>query len=477
MAGPQDLLAAMREGLASRRSALRRGDEGTAIAMAENALRNGDAWAASQLAPWTDHDDQPPPPAVATALAAALFAGPHLAHTLDFPGTFGDPIPFRASPLLAEALGVSLAEIQAERARVDAAVAELLRTTTLLRWLWAMGGDPGRDPRALAKLLFGGNGVVVDGFVKRGLRIYALCRTDVVLPPEALQLTWMPTPQPGALWPDATFEPDTLPETVRDDLAQMVGLSREALGERLAAAIAVLPVRDPNAFLQRDRWRNEGWADITGLGVADGGPAWTTWPVGDEDVDIAGLGDTDVDLVAWFDRQALRRATAIHRAHHAELAARTLGGEARTGHARALLIDFEPAVEAALQPLVRWAQAPATHARLAQRWPDRPALGAALAQAAASALLRWVDVDGAGPSVARRLTEDLLLRRASLSRLLAHPGHPRFSHARIALLFSAFDANRTPLPSLWAEGDIPEPMSRYVYAAWRAVLEAQAGED
>jgi hypothetical protein len=477
MAGPQDLLASMREGLASRRLALRRGDEGTAIAMADQALRNGDAWAASQLAPWTDHDDQPPPRTVASALAAALFAGPHLAHTLDFPGTFGDPIPFRASPVLAEALGLTHAEVQAERARVDAAVAELLQTQTLLRWLWALGGDPGRDPRALAGLLFGGRGLAVDGFVKRGLRIYALCRTDVVLPPEALQLTWMPTPQPAALWPDATFEPDALPAAVGRDLARMVGLSSEALGERLRAAIAVLPVRDPNAFLQRDRWRNEGWADITGLGAADGGPAWTTWPVGDDDVDLDGLAQPDVDLVAWIDREALRRTTAIHRAHHAELAARTLGGEARTGHARALLIDVEPACEAALAPLLRWAQAPATHARLAQRWPDRRALGAALAEAAEAAIPRWVDVDGAGASVARRIAEDLLLRRASLSRLMAHPGHPRFSHARIALLFSAFDAQRTALPSLWADGDTPEPMSRYVYAAWRAVLEAQAGED
>jgi hypothetical protein len=477
MAGPQDLLAEMREALSARRTALRRGDEGTATAMADRAMRNGDAWAAAQLPPWTDLDDAPPPRPVASALAAALFVGPHLAHTLDFPGTYGEPIPFRASPMLAEALGLTHAEVQAERARVDASVATLLQTQTLLRALWSAGGDPGRDPRPLAGLLFGPRGPVVEGFVKRGLRIYALCRTDIPLPPEALQLTWMPTPAPAALWPDASFQPEMVPDSVRGELRRMIGVSEEVLAERLRAAIAVLPVRDPNAFLQRDRWRNEGWADLTGLGQADGGPAWTTWPVEDEDVDLGAWDRDAFDAMAWMDREALRRVTAVHRAHHAELAARTLGGESRAGHHRALLLDVEAACEVALSPLAQWARAPSTHARLAQRWPNRPEIGPALQRAADEALPRWVQLGTEAPTVARRLTEDLLLRRASLSRLMAHPGHPRFSHARIALLFSAIDAARTSLPSLWAEDDAPEAMSRYVYAAWRSVLEAQAGED
>jgi hypothetical protein len=441
------------------------------------------------LTPLQDRAAPPASAAMGKVLARAMFASPHLALTLGYPGSLGDPVPFRLSPTIAEALGQEISSMEAQREEIDRDVTAIVRRKQMQKWLLGKVGDVGRDPASLSNLLFPG-WPLAKGFIPRGARLYGLFETEEAMPPEALFLSWLPSRTPEALWPDAAFQVDDLDASIIDRLVGALGFPEDVIRSGFEAMVCAVPNQDTNPYIHRDRWRNEGWSDVTGLGRPHELPYWMSWPLepdsfGDDAIFTSEGVQAEAAKKA-YDRHAYARADAHMRCHMSELAARALAGEGKVAIRRAALYDIVYALRRVLQPLHTWcAQASSVTWLAAHQGISLSAARTMLDELAviwSASRDVWCSV-GRETSVASLLLRHVAVSRAALLRILAHPGHPKFGHARVALVFFAMWNAQAPLHRLWRAqktGGLPDPedlLSTSFYPTWRRVLEVQLVDD
>lgn len=474
--------------LDARRQALGRGDEAGAIVASEEVMRRVEGAGVALLPPMMERQDGPPPQHIARILIRSLFSAPHLAHTLGYPGTLGDPVPFRLSPALADAVGLELSALEEEREAADRDTTHALRRTQALRWLWGRSADPTTQPVGLSSLLFPGR-PPASGFLRRGGRLYGLFDTREAMPPESLFLPWLPARTDDALWPDAAFALSEIEPAARRQLGTALGLDADVVGQLLDGMICAVPSVDTNPYIHRDRWRNEGWADLTGLGRCEDVPFWATWPLAadafEEDAIFTRSGLHLEAARKAFHRHALGRAEALLKAHLADLSARVLTGEGKSATRRALLYDIGHALQRVLRPLLLWPTQPETAAWVAQRHQLSEAATAQVLHDL-SAIWRessqaWCDTSRPH-SVAIVLLRHLVVSRAALLRTMSHPGHPRYGHARVALVFFATASAALPASRLWRAqlGAPPGPedlLAQWFYPLWRQLIEVQLSDE
>ncbi|HMV67038.1 MAG TPA: hypothetical protein PKA64_09320, partial [Myxococcota bacterium] len=434
--------------------------------------------------------DAVPPRPVALAMAQALFAVPHLGRTLgsaplatSFPG-------FRANQALSDVLGIPPWELEPLREAVDLRVSAMLRQRRSLMWLWQRSGDPAQQPRALYDTLFPTTGgPPPQRFERRGGRLYAVFADTAPLPADALYLRWIAPHRPDALWPDDTFQARYVDDTLVRALGRGLGVTPDEAPELLDNLVCVVPAADDSRFVRLDRWRSEGWADISGLARAADTPAWITLPLTadamDDDLPIERVAEGVVtrNPRRVFDRQATTRITAVVQGLYAALCARLVAGEPLDGPALARLFDLGPHIQRALQPLLDWPALTATHAHLAHQ------LGVSTEEVAGTlALVRdvWLKAAhaswGGRSSPERPVTVQTVLATHmaatawSLVKRWREQGDARVPHQPVLALFFATYAQQAALSRLWRapDGTLPPPedvVGQWFPVLWRRILD------
>jgi hypothetical protein len=432
-----------------------------------------------------------PPRAVGVAMAQAVFSAPHVARTLAVDTTLSDHHGFQPTAHLADALGLPLWELEEIRDDIDRRVASFLKQTRALNWLWFRFDNPSIHPRPLYNTLFpGSTGPEPERFVRRGGRLYVVLPQSDPPPLESLYLRWISPRGRWTVTPDDYFSSRYVDESVRRGIARGIGADTEETERILDNMICAVPTGESRAFIVRDRWRNEGWAELSGLGMAEPSPAWLTWAMPPEAVDVKswltvseqGLAVTGPRRV--FDRHAVMRITAMMHGLYAELCARVLSGEPIDPLQQAPLFDLGPYIQRALQPMLDWAASVETHVHLANELGVDPAhIRQALHQVRdiwlKSARTSWggVPAEGRPHTVQSILTTHLVVAQQMLHHFYRMPPDPRGPHHRVVVLFFAHYAQQAALGRLWKaeEGELPpaeDVLGEWFWGTWQRVLRA-----
>lgn len=433
----------------------------------------------------------PPPRPIAIAMAQALFSAPHLSRTLSVYTTASDTEVFQPTESLAEALGLPLWHLEEIRAEVDLQVAGVLKQSRALHWLWQRAGNPRVQPEPLFQMLFPGvTEPQAHHFAYRGCRLYAVMAQDVPPPPESLYLQWLPGSERWTCIPNSHFAARYLDPSVRRGVARAIGADDDEIITLLDACICTVPTEDEQSFIRRDRWRNEGWAALTGLGRAEQGSAWLTLPLARDAIGPEGwLEATDKGLTLTqtrrlFDRHAMARLRTMMHGLYSEISARLLAGLTIEPHNQAWLFDLDPYIQRVLQPLLDWAAAPQAQAWLADELGVSNAhVGAAMSQVREGWLKAARTSWGGKPTEQRPFTVQsilavhLALCQSSLHRLYRQEPDERASHHRMLLLFFAHYHHNAPLGRLWRSegGSLPAPedaVGEWFWGTWLRVLDA-----
>lgn len=432
-----------------------------------------------------------PPRAVQIAMATALFAAPHLGRTLTWAATPGQLPGFQPSPALSNALGLSLKELEELRDAADLRVSEILRQGRALTWLWQRSGDPRAQPRLLFDQLFPADGTQPpERFVRRGARLYAIFRDPHPLPPESLYLRWLPVRDDGCLWPDDTFQARYVDDLVVRAMVRSIGVPSESARTMLDNLVCVVPNADESRFLRRDRWRSEGWADLTGLARASDVPSWITSAMLPDALDDEPVLERTENGIACrharriFDRHATTRVTAAVQGLYAEICARQLSGEPPDTAALLRIFDLGTCIQRALGPLLTWPTQHSVH----QHWAKQlqvpvNAVAAAMNQMqevwmrAAQTSWGGSPTDERPVTVQTVLTSHLAATLHSMQRAWRAGGDPRIPHQPLILLFFASYVRQVPLGRLWRapDGTLPAPedvIGQWFGVMWRRVLDA-----
>lgn len=432
-----------------------------------------------------------PPRAVALAMAQAIFSAPHLSRTLSVYTTASEHVVFHPSEALAEALGLSELQLEEVRNEIDLKVAQVLRRSRVLHWLWHRAGNPRVQPDPLFHMLFpGAVGPTADHFSYRGNRLYAVVDQPHPPPPEALYLQWLPGQERWTCVPDTHFHSRYLDPALTTTIGRAVGMEPAAIASVLDDMVCTVPLADEDAFTMRDRWRNEGWAELTGLGVPTPGSAWLTLPLAADAVDPEGwIAVQEEGLVLQaparvFDRLAMTRLTAMMHGLYAELCARLLAGRKLDAVDQSWIFDLDPYIQRVLQPLLDWAASPSTRAVIADVLQvDRDHVGAALAKVREGWLKQARTSWGGAPTPERPYTVQGILAahlaatQASLSSAYHRPPDARADHHRILLLFFASYMQQASLGRLWrpVDGKVPpveDVVGTWFWPTWSRVLDA-----
>jgi len=440
--------------------------------------------------------DAVPPRAVQVAMATALFAAPHLGRTLTWAAAPGKMPGFQPCPPLADALGLSIKELDELRDAVDLRVSDVLRQGRALTWLWSRAGDPRAQPRTLFEQLFPADGTEIpERFVRRGTRLYAVVRDPKPLPPESLYLRWLPVRGTSGMWPDDTFQARYVDDLQVRALIRAVGVHADRARELLDNLVCVVPATDEARFLRRDRWRSEGWADLSGLGRASQAPGWLQLQMTPDALDDEALLErTDTGIQCRnarkvFDRQATTRILAAVNGLYTELCARLLTGEPFDPASLSRVFDLGTCIQRALEPLLAWPTQKTVIAHYAGRLGvPEPSVATALGQVrdiwVRAAQSSW----GGNPTPDRPVTVQTVLAAHlaatwhGLGRAWAEPGDPRVPHQPLVLLFFAAYAQQVPLGRLWRanDGSLPAPediVGQWFGVLWRRVLDAIGLDD
>lgn len=497
MQPPTHAVADLFQALDDRAQAATRGDA-AGLRVAEMTVGGHVAHLASVASrPARSASRDTPPRAVATALAQALFAAPHVSRTLAVENTMSEQHGFVPSPRLADALGLPLWQLEEIRDDIDRRVATSLRQIRALNWLWYRVDNPSMHPEPLYNLLFPGAGDPQPSrFVRRGGRMYALLPEEHPPPPEALYLRWLPGAAHWSAMPDDHFDSRFIDDGLLRSLGRSIGASPAEVQGLLDRMVCAIPEDYTDAFIRRDRWRNEGWAEVTGLGTAHPGPTWLALPLAPEALDVTawmGLTDDGLELRAprrVFDRHAMTRVTAMVRGLYSELLARMLSKRPMDPSRQAALFDLGPYIQRILQPLLDWTAQPATHAHVAEKLGVPPSHAAAALAKVRRVWLKAARTSWGGAPTADRphtvqslLAVHLAVLQASLHRVFRQPPDGRAPHHRVLLLFFAFYAVKAPLGRLWRAGDdgqLPPPedvIGEWFWCTWRSAMDAIEADD
>lgn len=445
--------------------------------------------------PTTTPSDEPPPRPVAVAMAQALFAEPHSRRTLAVQSTASESLVIRADETLADALGLSSWELDELRNDVDRRVADVLARIRAMQWLWHRAGNPRNDPTPLHRMLFpGGGDVVPTRYLHKGCRLYCIARMERPPPPESLFLPWMPGNETWDARPDHAFDPRFLDDGLVRALSRSIGRDDDATRALLASVVCVIPEAEAKSFLARDRWRSEGWSDVTGLGMARPGASWIAESAPRDTFDVTEwMARTDQGGVAVqgarraFDTAARQRVGLMLHSLYAELCARQLADAGLPASGQPVLFDIAPYIQRVLQPLVKWTARDDVRDHVASTLDITPETASAALKRIGAA---WSDLArtswGGVPSDERPHTIQGILAahlarvQASLAQIRRMEPDPRADHHRMLLLFFAFHVSNAPLGRLWRPegGRVPDPEDvpgAWFWPTWRRVLDAAVG--
>jgi hypothetical protein len=457
----------------------------------------------------------PPPRAVAVALATAIFAQPHLSmlfselHTdateevEPAPLSSGDA-PFVLPPeVLPEALGLPNWELEDIREDVDRKVGLVLKQARAVRWLWAHFGIPDSSAEQLFRVLFPAAPGKLSpvGLMRRGPQLYALASQEVTPPVESLYLSWLPVVEEKSFPPLRTFRAIYVNPNLRRSLGRSIGAADEEVVQILESMVTVIPRGATTKFLQHDGWRARGFAAITGVPAPYGEPAWLSRALEPEDVAWGSWlfakpeGGLEVgDARHAFDMLAVTRVNGVLRQLYGEMFARLLHGEANGRGGDLILLDVERHIRAVLKPLVAWAEAPQTSGWIAAqlRIPSevvQRAMDKVAAEWKEQLDLAWVGApaDGHGRTVQALITTHLVVLQDGLRSAMARRADPRGPHKDILLLFAAQYFAHAPLERLWAEASenntwpsvrvsVTDVVGQWFWGAWTRVLDAMQDE-
>ena len=418
--------------------------------------------------------DRPPPRRVATALALAYAALPHLSATLgDYRQSSSEevrePDPQLAMTPLAlpsESLegcfGLANWELDDLRDEVDRRASRQMKQRRALQWLWSRFRQPQAGPEPLLHALFPGvtlPGTV--GLVRRGAQLYVVVDQSPPSDEAALFLPWRTAPP-------LRFDPRAVDPRVLDGIARGVGAAPPELLELLTGMVTVIPRSSAIRWLVRDGWRSRSFAALTAFGLRYRAPAFLGRPIGAGEIDssrfVLGVEQRVVvgDPESVFQQLARPRAEAALQAIYVELVAR-IAAESPEGpslpvHEDLDLYDAAGWLDVALRPIVDWARDPEVRALVGAR---TRAPAAEVTRAMDAMADRWADTldrlwlappDPGSTSVAAALLPHLILLHGSLRRLARAPADARSAHRELLLLTAAFDLGSARLDRFWAGG-------------------------
>ena len=459
--------------------------------------------------PWRRSFSGRPPRRVAGAMAAAIFAQPHLAWTwqgaqrdgtcevMDAPALTPDPPLMLTPQQLETALGLSQWELDELREEIDRRAGMFHRQVRAIRWL-RRRFDVDRDPQRLFGVLFPGASDAVGAvdFVQRGAQLYAVVDDGGASSPLALYLSWAAPPQQRATNP-FRFRPELIDSAVLRALCRFSGEQPAALHQLLNRTIALVPRAEAADWLTADRWRSRGVAQLTSLGWPFGTTRalneplrrdeaeWDHWlMVQDGTVQVEGHPR------AVFDALAIERVQeAMRQSYAALLAHLDQNGGASPTVADLALFDTDRHLRAVLTPLITWVSDPGSRDRVVRRLGASPsAVGEVLEQVqeAWTAQLNrsWIaPPDAHHTSLLGLLMPHLVTLSGSLRALLAAEPDPRAPHRDILQLFTSFYMSEAPLERLWIRGlsdtvshdgrRLPEDVpGDWFWGTWQRVLDA-----
>ncbi len=450
--------------------------------------------------------EDPPPRPVAVAMALTLLSQPHLIATFGRPNAA--PPTDRPAPTptliptepLGELLGLARWELDELQGEVDRRVSLQLKQHRILSWLWSHFGLPEAGVASLVEVLFPGlrgADATTIGLSRRGGQLYALVDQPRAPDPASLYLSWVDRRLEGAIPPRGTFSARYVDPSLLDAIARGVGAEAGEVVALLDRAVTVVPRARAAAFLGADRWRSLAYESLTGLAGSYPRGSDLLDPIPAHRLGVDGWLRRDGDGVvvdngkALFDSLALERAGEVARQLHAHLVASCLHvpEEAWLSHDVAELVRYDVArhLRAALTPLVDWARCPATAAHLAtRRGGPRAAADDALARLAQTWQRHldttWTDAvrPDRAPSVAARLTAQVLRTRQALGQLWDRAPILGQEHREAAALFAAHYFAEAPLDRLWSrdrEALAEDPVGRWFWPVWTNLLYARDDDD
>lgn len=432
--------------------------------------------------------DTVPPRSVAVAMAQALFGLPHLTHTLAASLPRMRVVAAGSSDELATVLGLPRWELDEIREDVDRRAAFAFKQARAMAWLWSRF-RPEDDPEPLFRTLFPTSRGGIREFRRSGFRLYAVVDQADPAPPASLYLSWLPGTSNWTCTPGVSFQGKFVDDSLRRRLARGIGLDLDEVDILLDSFVEAVPSASLADWIAHDRWRSEGWAAMSGLGLAHAGPGWLVERLASETIDPDGwLTQTETGISIsgarrQFDRLAMARVQVLGRSLYAEMFARFLDDGVRSADERATLYDLAPYIQRVLRPVLDWTASAGALSHLAEQLGIsavslKPATRHVHELWLRSAQGSW----GGAPSaehpetVQTILATHLAVLETSLKDTLETTVDPRGDHRGAALLFAACYLARAPLGRLWksVDGAMPEVedvVGRWFQPLWRKILE------
>ncbi|MFT5456322.1 MAG: hypothetical protein ACI9K2_002807 [Myxococcota bacterium] len=464
--------------------------------------------------PYRRSFDGRPPRRIASAMAAALFAQPHLGwtwHRAPRAGTFEPRDPLATAPdprvhvsseQLEAALGLPQWELDDLREEVDRRASVFHRQVRVVHHLWRRYRVES-DPRVLFAALFPGavDDVGQVDFVQRGGQLYVVVERGRRSSRLALYLSWASPGERGGSPLDRFRSRYADPSLVRG-LSRFTGEPEADLRALLDRSITVVPHDDAGTWLKADHWRGRGVGPLSALGWPYGAARGLDEPLLREEVEWdhwlqLSKGELRVEgqPQAVFDALAIERVQEAMRQSYAALLAHLdhKGPSDSPDQDDLALLDTESMLRKVLTPLITWVSAPESRDRIARELGlDPAAVEAALAgvhDAWTGQLNRsWIAPPHAHhTSLLALLMPHLVILSGSLRSLLHATPDPRNPHRDVLQLFTAFYLREAPLERLWIRGladtvahdgqHLPEDVpGDWFWGTWQRVLDA-AGDD
>ncbi len=460
--------------------------------------------------PLRDQIDGKPPRPIASAMACALFAQPHLSALSGFGRECSSRVlavpslPEPDPPLITDhesmsvALGIRQRELDELREEIDRRAGEWVRQVRLADWLWQTFERHDHPETFFLSLLPCSKADIKTAQVilRRG-RLYLAVERPAMDSPLGMFLGW--EEHPPSRHHVAGFDSLCVSEDLLKSIQNVHGMSTSEARAMLDAVVAVIPIEQAARYLDADRWRTRGFATLTQLGsgrtrkamrpkpLAADQTGWDQWLVADRgEVTIQGQPE---DL---FDELATERIQAMCSPLYAALLSthEAPGFERANTHFERLgPLHVERHLTQVLSPLLAWASSNDTRNHIAntlgmQRTPHLdPVMDTLNIRWTHHYQEKWVGPVGTeNVTIEGRLLEHLLQLKASLNGLQMIPPDARSPHLDAARLFVAYYLNGSPVQRLWtptlsgaaltsANGGQEDVLSDWFLGLWTRILD------
>lgn len=427
--------------------------------------------------PMKDQLERKPPRSVASAMASALFAQPHLSALRGMGTAFSsralavpsldtaDPPLLTDIALLSVTLGLPQWELEDLREEIDRRAGEWVRQVRLVDWLWRRF-DRQAHPESffLSLLPCSPKDVKQAHVIARNGRLYLAVKRPATDTPLGLFLGWEERLSSRDLV--AGFDSQFVSEDLLSSIVRVHGMGRAEACAMLDNIVTVIPLDDAPRHLTADAWRASGFATLTRLGAGRSrkalrrGPlrpdqtGWDQWlEVSEGCVSLGGSAEI------LFDELATERVQAMCGPLYAALMSthEAPGFERSNTHPERLgVLHVKRHLNPVLSPLLQWVSSDEIRTHIAA------SLGVDQAQQVEPLMNRlrtrwtlryqehWVGYLGEDAStVEAKLFEHLLCLTGALNQLVLIPTDARSPHRDTARLFLAYYLCGAPVQRLW----------------------------